>query len=160
MLLRFRPDVLEPHPEVLVVLAGTNDIAGNSGPVSLDVVEQNLASMAELAAVHGVKVVLASVLPVADDKTDAGGRPVVRTSGRPPATIHALNEWMARYAQDYGHVYLDYFSALADQSGAFKPELNDDGLHPSAAGYAMMAPLAGRAIERALAPPMRSSPVP
>jgi outer membrane protein assembly factor BamB len=95
MLLRFRPDVLALKPKAVVILAGTNDIAGNSGPVTVETVQENLASMAELAKAHGVRVVLSSVLPVSDDKKDAEGRPLVRTRGRPPATIVALNTWMA-----------------------------------------------------------------
>ena len=151
MLLRFRPDVIELRPDVVVILAGTNDIAGNAGPVSLDTVQDNLASMAELAKVHGIRVVLASLLPVSDDKKDAQGQPVTRTRDRPPATIRALNEWLARYARENGHVYLDYFAATADAAGLLRGDLNDDGLHPSAAGYAVMAPLAEKAIAAALA---------
>src|SRR6185436_10076645 len=92
MLVRFRPDVIALKPDVVVILAGTNDIAGNSGPVSLDTIEQNLASMAELAHVHRIRVVLASLLPVSDDKKDASGQPITRTRTRPPATLKALNE--------------------------------------------------------------------
>jgi lysophospholipase L1-like esterase len=150
MLLRFRPDVIALQPDVVVVLAGTNDIAGNAGAVSLEVVEQNLATMAELAKLHGIRVVLASLLPVSDDKRDTAGRPVLRTKDRPPATLRALNAWMSDHARRNGHVYLDYFTAAADSSGVLKPELNDDGLHPNAAGYAAMAPLAEKAIARAL----------
>jgi lysophospholipase L1-like esterase len=135
---------------VVVILAGTNDIAGNAGPVTLDTVQDNLASMAELAKAHGIKVVLASLLPVSDDKKDAQGQPVIRTQARPTASIRALNEWLARYARENGHVYLDYFSATADANGLLQPELNDDGLHPNAKGYAVMAPLAEKAIASAL----------
>ena len=151
MLLRFRADVIELRPDVVVILAGTNDIAGNSGPASLDTVQDNLASMAELARVHGVRVVLASLLPVSDDKKDPQGQPVTRTRDRPPAKIRELNEWLARYARDHGHVYLDYFAATADPAGLLRGDINDDGLHPSAAGYAVMAPLAEKAIAAALA---------
>ena len=150
MLLRIRPDVLDLHPQAVVILAGTNDIGGNGGPVGLDVIEANLTDMAELATAHGVKVVLASLLPVSD-KTDPGGHPHVWTTGRPAATLRALNDWMARYAQEHGHVYLDYASALSDAAGGFKNDLTFDGLHPNAAGYAVMAPLAEAAIDRALA---------
>jgi lysophospholipase L1-like esterase len=150
MLLRFRADVIALRPAAVVVLAGTNDISGNSGPMTLAQTEDNLASMAELAKLHGVKVVLASLLPVADGKKDASGSPIVRTQQRPPRTIHALNSWMAEYAKGGGHVYLDYHSAVADASGALRAELNDDGLHPNAAGYKVMAPLAEQAIARAL----------
>jgi lysophospholipase L1-like esterase/sugar lactone lactonase YvrE len=151
MLLRFRADVIGLKPRVVVVLAGTNDIAGNSGPGALDVIKQNLTSMAELARLHDVRVVLASLLPVSDDKRDGKGVPLLRTKDRPPESLRALNTWMAEYARANGHVYLDYVSATADASGVFKPELNDDGLHPNAAGYAVMAPRAEKAIAQAQA---------
>jgi lysophospholipase L1-like esterase len=150
MLLRFRSDVVALAPDAVVILAGTNDIAGNSGPVPLEVVKSNLASMADLARAHGIKVVLASLLPVSDGKKDAAGKDLVRTTQRPPETIRALNQWLADYARTSGHVYLDYFSATADARGLLRPELNDDGLHPTAAGYAVMAPLAEKAIAQAL----------
>jgi acyl-CoA thioesterase I len=149
MLVRFRPDVLALKPRVVVILAGTNDIAGNAGPVTLEATFDNLASMAELARLHGIGVVLASALPVSDDKKDAGGRPLLRTQDRPTETLRALNRWLADRARAKGDVYLDYFSAVADAHGLLKPELNDDGLHPNAAGYAIMAPLAEAAIARA-----------
>jgi len=151
MLVRFRPDVIALQPRVVVILAGTNDVAGNSGPIGLGAIEQNLASMAELAHLHKIEVVLASLLPVSDDKRDAAGKPLVRTKDRQPERLRALNSWMAGYARTNNHVYLDYFSALADENGVLKPELNDDGLHPNAAGYAVMAPLAEKAIAAATA---------
>jgi lysophospholipase L1-like esterase len=150
MLLRFQPDVLALKPRAVVILAGTNDIAGNSGPVTPATIEQNLASMAELAEHHHVRVVLASLLPVSDDKRDAKDLPIARTKDRPLATLRALNTWMQEYAHANGHVYLDYFRALADDKGTFKPELTDDGLHPNAAGYALMRPLAEAALAEAL----------
>ena len=106
--------------------------------------------MSELAKVHQVRVVLASLLPVADDKRDQIGGALVRTADRPPATLRALNAWMADYAKANGHVYLDYWSAVADDRGLLKQDLNNDGLHPNAAGYAVMAPLAEKAIADAL----------
>jgi lysophospholipase L1-like esterase len=150
MLVRFRADVLALDPDVVVILAGTNDVAGNSGPIAPEAIENNLASMAELAKAHRVRVVMASILPVADDKRDAAGQAVNRTTDRPPATLHAINAWMSDYARRNGHVYLDYASAVADAAGAFKGDLNNDGLHPNAAGYAVMAPLAEKAIAEAL----------
>jgi lysophospholipase L1-like esterase len=156
MLLRFRPDVIALRPRAVVILAGTNDLAGNTGPVTLEQVQHNLAAMAEMAKANGVRVVLASILPVSDDKKDREGKPVIRTTNRPPAQIRAMNTWLADYAGRNGHVYLDYYAATADAAGALKPELNDDGLHPNAAGYAVMAPLAERAVAQALgeaAPP-------
>jgi lysophospholipase L1-like esterase len=150
MLLRFQPDVIALQPDAVVILAGTNDIAGNSGPVSLESVEQNLATMAELAKLHGIRVILASILPVSDDKKDPEGRPLLRTQDRPPAKIRALNAWMQDHARRNGHVYLDYYSAAVDGSGLLRTELNNDGLHPNAAGYAVMAPRAEQAIAEAL----------
>jgi lysophospholipase L1-like esterase len=150
MLLRFRPDVIALQPRVVVILAGTNDVAGNAGPAREDQIEGNLASMAELARAHGIRVVLASLLPVSDDKKDGSGAPLTRTRQRPTATLRAINRWLAEYAVGNGHVYLDYFTATADESDVFRPELNDDGLHPNARGYAVMAPLAEAAITRAL----------
>jgi lysophospholipase L1-like esterase len=152
MLVRFRADVLDIGAAAVVILAGTNDIAGNAGPVTLEAVENNLAAMAELAGLHGVRVVLASLLPVSDDKQDAKGQPIVRTTDRPPATIDALNAWLALYARKNHGVYLDYHSAVVGAGGRFKAELTDDGLHPNSAGYAVMAPLAERALREALAP--------
>jgi lysophospholipase L1-like esterase len=157
MLVRFRADVLALQARAVVILAGTNDIAGNAGPVALEAVQNNLATMAELARAHGLRVVLASLLPVSDDKKDAAGQPIVRTKDRPPAAIRALNEWLAGYARESGALHLDYFSALADAEGRLKPALNDDGLHPNAAGYAVMAPLAEKAIEAALRQPARAA---
>jgi acyl-CoA thioesterase I len=146
MLLRFRADVLALKPAVVVILAGTNDVSGNTGPATPEQIQDNLASMAELARLHGVRVVLASLLPVSDDKLDRFGSPLKRSEGRPLATLRALNAWMAKYARQNGHVYLDYFTPMADAQGVLRPELNDDGLHPNAKGYAVMAPLAEKAI--------------
>jgi len=154
MLVRLRPDVIALKPKAVVILAGTNDIAGNTGVVPRESVEDNLASMAELARLHGIRVVLSSVLPVDDEDRDAQGQLLNRTRCRPPAEIAELNRWLRRYAQEHGHVYLDYASAVADAAGAFKADLNGDGLHPNAAGYAVMAPLA----EKAIAEAMRSRP--
>lgn len=153
MLVRFHADVLALQTQAVVILAGTNDIAGNAGPVLPSAIEDNLAALAELARAHGVKVVFASILPVSDDKVDANGKPLVRTEDRPLATVRALNLWMADYAAKNGHVYLDYFAAVADANGVLKSPLNDDGLHPNAAGYAVMAPLAEKAIAEALKSP-------
>jgi lysophospholipase L1-like esterase len=150
MLVRFRPDVIALKPRAVVILAGTNDVAGNSGPTTNEVIEDNLASMAELAKAHGIAVVLASLLPVSDDKRDQIGQALARTQDRPVARLKAINAWMAEYAKANGHVYLDYWSATADARGLFKPDLNNDGLHPNATGYAVMAPLAETAITEAL----------
>jgi len=149
MLIRFRPDVIALRPKVVVILAGTNDIAGNTGPTTLEAIEDNLASMSELARAEGIRVVLSSLLPVSDyEKRD--GKPIVQTARRPPVEIRALNEWMKNYAAARGETYLDYFSAMADDKGFLREELSEDGLHPNAKGYAVMAPLAEQAITAAL----------
>ena len=150
MLVRFRPDVIALRPKAVVILAGTNDIAGNTGLMPLSAVEDNLASMAELAKAHGIRVVLASVLPVDDGDRDMQGLPLTRTRCRPPGQIAELNQWLRQYAFASGHVYLDYWAALADENGMLKAELSDDGLHPNAKGYALMAPLAEKAITAAV----------
>jgi lysophospholipase L1-like esterase len=149
MLLRFRLDVIDLQPRVVVILAGTNDIAGNTGPMTLEQIEGNLATMSELAHVHSIRVVLASLTPVSD-VTAPDGRKLVQTVRRPPETILALNEWIKKYAAGHGDVYLDYFQAMADEKGRLKPDLTYDGLHPNAAGYSVMAPLAEKAIHEAL----------
>jgi lysophospholipase L1-like esterase len=143
MLIRFRPDVIALKPKVVVILAGTNDIAGNTGPSTPEAIEDNLTSMAELAKSNGIRVVLASLLPVCDYI-----RP--QTNRRPPEQIIALNSWMKDYAARNGLVYLDYYSAMLDDKKMFKQDLTRDGLHPNDAGYAIMAPLAEKAIAEAL----------
>lgn len=150
MLVRFRPDVIALKPAAVVILAGTNDIAGNTGVVPLSAAEDNLASMAELARLHGIRVVLSSVLPVDDDDRDAQGQLLNRSRCRPPAAIAELNRWLRRFAAEQGHVYLDYAAAMSDERGMLKADLSDDGLHPNAKGYAVMAPLAERAVAAAL----------
>ncbi len=148
MLVRFRPDVIELKPKVVVILAGTNDIAGNTGPMSNEDIRRNLASMSELARAHNIRVVLSSILPVSASHT-APGAPS-QTTLRPMARITALNDWIKRYAGAEGHVYLDYFSLMTDASGLLRPDLSEDDLHPNAKGYAVMAPLAEAAIAEAL----------
>ena len=149
MLIRFRPDVIELKPKVVVILAGTNDLAGNTGPTTLDAIEDNLSTMAELAEAHGIRVVLASLLPVSDYEM-RDGKPIVQTVRRPPAQIIVLNNWMKEYAKVHHHVYLDYFSAMVDAKGFLKDELSNDGLHPNPQGYVVMAPLAEAAIAASL----------
>jgi lysophospholipase L1-like esterase len=150
MLIRFRPDVVALKPEVVVILAGTNDIAGNTGPMTLESIEDNLASIAELARAHGIRVVLSSVLPVSDYEKTADGQPRNQTTRRPPEQIKALNEWMKKYAAENKLTYLDYYSAMVDDKGFLKDELSNDGLHPNAEGYQVMNPLAEKAIASSL----------
>ena len=147
MLIRFRPDVIDLQPKVVVILAGTNDIAGNTGPMTLGEIEANLKTMVELARVHGIRIVLSSVLPV-NDYTE---RSKMFFPLRPPAEILELNRWIKDYAAQNGCIYLDYFSPMVDDKGLLKRDLADDGLHPNDSGYAIMAPLAQKAIEQALA---------
>jgi lysophospholipase L1-like esterase len=144
MLLRFYPDVVAHKPKVVVFLAGTNDIAGNLGPVTIESIENNLAAMADIARANNIKVVLGSVLPVCDYHRQ-------QTTNRPPEKINVLNDWLKATAAKNGYVYLDYYTPMLDDKGFLKAELTGDGLHPNAAGYAVMAPLAEKAIAQALA---------
>jgi lysophospholipase L1-like esterase len=143
MVLRFYPDVIALHPKAVLILAGTNDIGGNLGPVSMESIEQNLMAMADMARANNIKVILASLTPVCDYH-----RP--QTAQRPPEKINALNAWMKDYCARNNFTYLDYFSATVDDKGFFKAEITGDGLHPNAAGYEIMAPLAQQAIDRTL----------
>src|SRR5437867_3452688 len=149
MLIRFRADVIALKPAVVVILAGTNDLAGNTGPTTLAAIEDNLTSMAELAAANHIRVVLASVLPVSDYEA-RDGKPIIRTIQRPPEKIRALNEWIKNYVTDKKLTYVDYYSEMVDDKGFLKDELSEDGLHPNAKGYAVMGPLAEQTIARAL----------
>ncbi|HEX9425479.1 MAG TPA: SGNH/GDSL hydrolase family protein [Pyrinomonadaceae bacterium] len=150
MLIRFRPDVIALAPMVVVILAGTNDLAGNTGPTTLEAIEDNLMSMAELAQRHHIRLVFSSVLPVSDYEKTADGQPQIQTIRRPPDKIEALNNWMKKYSAENKFTYLDYYSAMIDEKGFLKDELSNDGLHPNEKGYAVMAPLAERAIAAAL----------
>ncbi len=150
MLIRFRPDVIALQPKIVVILAGTNDIAGNTGPMTVGQIEANLVSMAELAKANKIRVVLASVLPVSNYGHDRQGNPLDMRINRPPEKILELNAWIKKYAEANGHTYLDYFSAMVDPQGLLQQDLSDDGLHPNAKGYAMMTPLAEQAIRAAV----------
>jgi lysophospholipase L1-like esterase len=150
MLVRFRQDVIALRPKVVVILAGINDIAGNIGPMTLEQIEGNLESMVELAQANGIRVVLASVLPVSNYGRDPLGNPIDMRIKRPPERILKLNAWIKKRADEKQHVYLDYFSAMVDREGLLRKDLSDDGLHPNAKGYAIMAPLAEQAIQTAL----------
>jgi lysophospholipase L1-like esterase len=138
-----------------VILAGTNDIAGNTGPETNEEIEGYLTSMCELARANGIRAVLASVTPVSAYHTAAGATPQTKT--RPMERIRALNTWIESYAAAQGHVYLDYFSAMIDSQGLLQEELSSDDLHPNAKGYAIMAPLAEAAIAKALSYSLASS---
>lgn len=146
MLVRFREDVIDLHPKVLLVLAGTNDIAGVTGRTRNEDIEANYTSMAELASAHGIRVVFASLLP-ANNYSEAAKE---NYALRPPERILALNRWLKEYCAKNGLVYLDYFSKMVDDKGMLKHELSDEGLHPNAAGYKIMAPLAEASIAQAL----------
>jgi lysophospholipase L1-like esterase len=146
MLLRFRTDVVNLKPKAVVILAGTNDIAGNTGLITNEAITGNLASMSEIAQANGIRVVLASVLPVSAYHNPSAPQ----TTTRPMVRILALNEWMKSYAAARGYTYLDYFSATVDANGLLREELSSDDLHPNAKGYEVMAPLIVAAIERAL----------
>jgi len=150
MLIRFRPDVVALKPKAVVILAGTNDIAGNTGPMTDEQIAGNLASMAEIAKANGIRVVFSSILPVSEYHVRPGDTAPPQTTRRPMARITALNAWMKDYAAANGHVYLDYVAAMADAKGLLRAELSEDDLHPNAAGYAIMGPLAEAAIQAAL----------
>lgn len=150
MLVRFRPDVIALKPQVVVILAGTNDIAGNTGPMTLEAIEDNLASMFELARMNGIRVVIASVLPVSDYAKNRDGKPINQTTRRPPEKIISLNEWLKKHAAQNGLIYLNYFSAMVDEKGFLKEQLSNDGLHPNDKGYVIMQPLVEQAIAAAL----------
>jgi len=142
MLIRFRQDVIALQPKVVVILAGTNDIAGNTGPSTLEMIEDNLASMAELANANEIRVVLSSVLPAYDYPWKTGMEPAEK--------IVTLNAWIKSYCEKRGFTYLDYFTPLADDRHGMKAELTYDGVHANVAGYKVMEPLVQDAIKRAL----------
>jgi acyl-CoA thioesterase I len=142
MLVRFRQDVIDLKPKVVVILAGTNDIAGNTGPMTLADTEGNLASMAELARANGIGVVLCSVLPAFDYSWAPGLTPAPK--------IAQVNAWLQRYAAGKNFVYVDFYSAMKDNRGGLPSNLSRDGVHPLPAGFAIMTPLAEAGIEKAL----------
>ena len=147
MLVRFRQDVVDLQPAVVVILAGTNDIAGNTGPISIPDIEANYASLVEMARAHQIHVVFSSVKPVHNYTPQAQNF----FAKRPPEKILALNAWLKSYCATNSLTYLDYFSALVDDRGLLKKDLAADGLHPNDAGYRIMTPLAESAIQQALA---------
>ena len=147
MLVRFRQDVIDLHPKVVVILAGNNDIAGNTGPMRLEDIEADYASLAELARANHIAVVFSSVLPVHNYTPKSQDF----FAQRSPEKILALNRWLNDYCAANGLVYLDYFTSMVDDKGLLKRELAEDGLHPNAAGFKIMAPLAEGTIGKALA---------
>lgn len=161
MLVRMYPDVIDLKPVAVLILAGTNDIARNTGPETATMVEENLMAMTDLAQKHGIKVILCTLTPISDyadappnaDNPPPQGAPApkqIQSVRRPPAQILELNAWIKKYAASVGAVYADYFSAVVDGNGMFKDGLSGDGLHPNKQGYALMAPVAQAAIEKAL----------
>lgn len=150
MLLRFRQDVIELNPKVVVILAGTNDISSTTEQFKLDIVKNNFLSMVDLAQVNNIRVIIASITPVSDYNKDASGNQLVRTVLRPPAMIKDLNGWLKDLCAKRGLVYLDYFTAMADEKGLLKADIGKDGLHPNEKGYAIMKPLAQAAIKAAM----------
>lgn len=144
MLVRMYPDVIDLKPAVMVLLAGTNDIARNNGPSTAAMIEENIMAISELARVHGIQVVLCSVTPIADY-----GRAKM-SEGRPPSDILKINAWMKDYAAKTGAIYADYYSVLVDANGMMKPGISADGLHPNTEGYNLMVPVVQAAIDQAL----------
>lgn len=144
MLLRFRQDVIALHPAAVVILAGTNDIAGNTGPTTVEEIQDNIASMADLARANGIRVVLCAVLPVYDYPWRRGLEPAPK--------IVALNSWLRSFAATHGDVFVDLHAATRDERNGMRAELANDGVHPNAAGYRVMSALVERGIAEALAP--------
>ena len=148
MLVRFRQDVIDLQPKVVVILAGTNDIAGNSGPITNGDIESNFSDLAELARAHNIQVIFSSILPVHNYTPKSQDF----FAQRPTSRILALNKWLKEYCAANHLVYLDYFDSMVDDKGLLKRDLADDGLHPNKAGFAIMAPMADKAIEQAFKP--------
>ena len=143
MVVRFRQDVIELHPAAVVILAGTNDVAGNTGPMTPQMTEENFESMADLARANGIRVIIASILPARDFPWHKGMDPAPK--------IRVLNDWLQGYCVNHSMTYLNYYPAMAAEDGGMKPGISKDGVHPNTKGYAIMAPLAEAAIEKTLA---------
>jgi lysophospholipase L1-like esterase len=142
MLVRFRADVVNLKPKVVVILAGTNDIAGNTGPTTLEMIEDNIASMVEIAKANNIKVILCSVLPAYDYPWKPGLEPAQK--------IIALNKWIEEYTEQNEIFYVDYFTPMSDERSGLKKEYSEDGVHPNLAGYKIMEPLVEKVIADAL----------
>jgi lysophospholipase L1-like esterase len=143
MLLRFRADVIQLHPSVVVILGGINDIAGNTGPSTLKMIKNNLASMAQLAEINNIKVVLCSLTPASHIGWKPNLHHVVRK-------ILKMNKWIKNYAQKNGYVYCDYYSALVDKHGGLNSKYALNAVHPNKAGYKIMESIVVKAIQKAL----------
>ena len=171
MLVRMYPDVIALQPAAVIILAGTNDVARNNGPQTLEQIQHNLMAMAELAKTHDIKVIFSAVMPISDTAVPpapagrgagqgaagtpapAAGRaagPRIQSVQRPPADILKLNAWLKTYAASIGAGYADYYTAVVDEKGSFRQGYTNDGLHPNAQGYTLMNPVATEAIEKAL----------
>ena len=146
MLVRFRQDVVNLQPKAVVILAGINDIAENTGKTTLEAIEDNFASMAEIARANGIRVVLCSTLPASAFPWHPGLEPAPK--------VKALNAWLKDYTARNNLIYVDYYSAMANAEGGLKAELGKDGVHPNKAGYEIMAPLAEAGIAEALKKPL------
>jgi len=142
MVVRFRQDVINLRPAAVVILAGTNDVAGNTGPMTPEMTEDNFRSMVDLAKANGIRVIIASITPAADYPWRKGLAPAPK--------IRALNDWLKGYCVNHSVTYLDYYSAMVDENGGMKPGISFDGVHPNAKGYAIMTPLAQAAIDKTL----------
>ena len=143
MLIRFKPDVIDLEPDIVVILAGTNDIAGNTGPSNVKMITDNIFSMAELARAHQIKVVLSSILPVFEYEWAKEIKDV-------PATIDSVNDELKKYVNDHGLVYLDYFSSMVDERKGLNKDYTYDGVHPNQDGYILMSSLAQKVLSRLL----------
>ena len=144
MVVRMHPDVIHLSPAAFILLAGTNDISRNTGPETLEMVEDNFRAMSEMAESHHIKIILCLLTPVSDYTKRK------QTDRRPPADIVNLNHWMESYAPDVHAKVADYYTALVDDKGMLREGYSDDGLHPNAKGYELLAPVAEAAIERTL----------
>lgn len=142
MLIRFMPDVIDLHPRAVVILAGTNDIAGNTGFSSVKMITDNIKAMAQLAAANNIKVILCSVLPVYEYPWRTGVKPIEK--------ISEINTWIKEYAGENGHVYLDYYSEMVDEKKGLKFDFSEDGVHPNIKGYSIMEALVQNAIAKTL----------
>lgn len=150
MLVRMYPDVIALKPAAVVIFAGTNDIAGNNGPQTFTMIQQNLMAMVELATAHHIKVILCSVMPITDAKVDRAGAPINQSRTRPLTDILKLNAWLKSYAASAGATFADYYSATVGADGMLRPERTTDGLHPNAAGYELLVPVIAKAIDTSL----------